>query len=259
MASWRVFPISNKDKLRQFLDQDRPLCAYALGDLEEPYWTQAEYIGAETNDELRGLALLYYGFSVPILSYFGDPAGLAAMRSIILRESEIHYILEPEAYRAICQWYEPIKPEPMWRMVVPRVRFKPRGVKKARRLGREYVTALQAVLGGVSDAPLDAALLEHGVFYGVRRDMEIVAVAGTHVVARGEGVAAVGYVYTVPEHRNKGYATACTAAVTRELLDMGLHTVVLNVAQDNVAAIKVYKRLGYREYRPLVEGDGLPR
>lgn len=50
-----------------------------------------------------------------------------------------------------------------------------------------------------------------------------------------------------PTARGHGYATAVTAAVTRDLFDAGVD-VFLNVAASNQAAISVYKRLGYHEH-----------
>ena len=92
-----------------------------------------------------------------------------------------------------------------------------------------------------------------GVFYGVKHRGRLVSAAGTHILARTMGVAAVGNVCTYPEHRGQGCATRCTSAVCAELLAMGLD-VVLNVAQDNADAIHIYKKLGFRVYCPFVEG-----
>lgn len=260
MVDWRIRQIDNKDALRRFLDKDRVLCAYALGDLEEPYWSKSEFYGAESGGRLRGVALFYAGFTPSILTYFGEPEGLRAMRSLVMRRGPVHYILDAASFRAVHGWYRHSNMEKVWRMVVPRAQFRPRGLKRVQRLRWDYAVTLRTMLGGNGDAPaIDPETLQQGVFYGVTDGVQLISVAGTHVVAPGEGVGAVGYVFTAPEHRGKGYATACTAAVTKELLDMGLHTVVLNVAQTNPSAIHVYERLGFRKYCALVEGDGAPR
>jgi predicted GNAT family acetyltransferase len=91
-------------------------------------------------------------------------------------------------------------------------------------------------------------MLEDGVYYGVHEDGALVAAAGTHVVARGVGVAALGNIYTRPDRRGRGLATAVTAAVTGHLARLGIATIVLNVRDDNHAAIHVYERLGFRPY-----------
>ena len=59
-------------------------------------------------------------------------------------------------------------------------------------------------------------------------------------------------------HRGRGLATACTSAVTAAALETH-RDVVLNVRQDNVTAISVYRRLGYREHASFVEGPAVRR
>jgi predicted GNAT family acetyltransferase len=83
-------------------------------------------------------------------------------------------------------------------------------------------------------------------------------VAGTHLVAPAWGVAAVGNVYVHPHWRGRGYGALVSSAVTAELLQRGL-LVVLNVDQDNPAAIHLYRQLGYRADCPFVEGIGVIR
>src|SRR5205823_13545241 len=76
----------------------------------------------------------------------------------------------------------------------------------------------------------------------------ILAAVGTHVVAARHGIAAIGSVYTRPEARGRGYASAITAAVTAELLAGPYRDVILNVAVANEPAARIYRRLGYREH-----------
>ncbi len=101
--------------------------------------------------------------------------------------------------------------------------------------------------------------VEQGVFYGVEVDGRLAAAAGTHLVAPGEGIAAVGNVYTAPPFRGRGLAQACTSAVTAHLFALGVRDVVLNVAQGNDAAIRAYERLGFQTVCPFWEGIGVRR
>ena len=72
------------------------------------------------------------------------------------------------------------------------------------------------------------------------------AVAGTHLVAPAWGVAAVGNVYVHPAWRGRGYGALVSSAVTADLLQRGL-LVVLNVDQDNPAAIQLVSTTGLCE------------
>jgi len=86
----------------------------------------------------------------------------------------------------------------------------------------------------------------------------LVAIAGTHVVSRQEGVAVVGNVFTHPAYRGRGYATAATSAVTEALLDY-CDYVVLTVDPRNTPAVAAYVRLGYREACQLLEASATRR
>jgi predicted GNAT family acetyltransferase len=56
----------------------------------------------------------------------------------------------------------------------------------------------------------------------------------------------VNFVYTPPEHRYNGYATACVAALTRRLLDEGQTFCCLFADLSNPTANAIYQRIGYR-------------
>jgi predicted GNAT family acetyltransferase len=58
--------------------------------------------------------------------------------------------------------------------------------------------------------------------------------------------ARIGYVYTPPEERGRGYATACVAALSRRLLEGGCESVVLFTDLSNPTSNAIYQRLGYR-------------
>ncbi|MFN8473037.1 MAG: GNAT family N-acetyltransferase [Anaerolineae bacterium] len=53
-------------------------------------------------------------------------------------------------------------------------------------------------------------------------------------------------VYTPPSFRNRGYATACTAAFTQALLDSGYDFCTLFTNLANPTANSIYQRIGYR-------------
>ena len=82
----------------------------------------------------------------------------------------------------------------------------------------------------------------------------MVAAAGTHLISPTYGVAAVGNIFTHPGCRSRGYATAATSAVVAELQSRGIRDIVLNVSQENAAAIRIYERLGFERYCPFFDG-----
>ena len=123
----------------------------------------------------------------------------------------------------------------------------------------------ESVFVGLSVLPRTDSPVSESVFVGLsvlpRTDSPVsaasplLAVAGTHLVAPSWSVAAVGNVYVHPAQRGRGYGALVSSAVTAELLQRGL-LVVLNVDQNNPAAINLYRQLGFAVHCPFVEGIG---
>jgi predicted GNAT family acetyltransferase len=56
----------------------------------------------------------------------------------------------------------------------------------------------------------------------------------------------IGYVYTPPEHRRSGYASACVASLSQRELDGGARFCVLYTDLSNPTSNSIYTRIGYR-------------
>ena len=57
---------------------------------------------------------------------------------------------------------------------------------------------------------------------------------------------AISSVYTPPEQRGKGYATACVGELSRQLLHSGWEFCTLFVDVNNLPAYRAYQKIGYR-------------
>jgi ribosomal protein S18 acetylase RimI-like enzyme len=99
------------------------------------------------------------------------------------------------------------------------------------------------------------AMVSRGVFFGIYEERQLVAAAGTHLVSRDEGAAAMGNIYTRRDRRGRGLGRAVTMAVMRQLADIG--TVGLNVRADNGAALSLYESLGFERHCPFYEAVAL--
>jgi predicted GNAT family acetyltransferase len=85
--------------------------------------------------------------------------------------------------------------------------------------------------------------LENGSVYLWITDRPV----STALSGRGtENTGTVGAVYTPPEHRNNGYATALTAAVTQKIIDSGNKHAVLYTDLDNPTSNSIYQQIGYK-------------
>lgn len=63
----------------------------------------------------------------------------------------------------------------------------------------------------------------------------------------------VGYVYTPPEYRRSGYASALVAKLSQRLLDDGYHFCVLYTDLSNPTSNAIYARVGYEPLCDVVD------
>jgi ribosomal protein S18 acetylase RimI-like enzyme len=246
--------LSAKTEILSILAADRLYAAYPLGDLTDGLFEQCEWVVAE-RDEPVALAMTFNGLMTPSLFVMGQSDGVSALLRSKVHVQEAHLTLRMEHEQAVATVYELSDVRRMHRMYVDRQRFKASSIE-TERLHSSDLSTLNDLYRWGGPGFFAAYQLEQGVYYGARAGGKLIAAAGTHVVAPEYGIAAVGNVYTHPDYRGRGYATACTGAVTAELLTMGCSTVVLNVRQDNTPAVRAYQRLGYTVHCPFIEAHG---
>ena len=256
--------LTERDAIRAYLNQDRRLTAYALGDLDDAFWPKSEFWGARVGGELRALVLLFRGLDPAVLTAFGDPDGVRAVFEAMTLPPEIYYLFPPEMETLADAYYERPNASQEWRMVLNPGDFKPPALDGVTRLQPEHADALGVLFKHAAEPGEEVVAFSpwqigHGVFYGVWQNDRLVATAGTHVWSVSEQVATIGNVFTMPNQRSHGYATRCTAAVVRDSLAAGIDNVVLNVRYGNDAALHVYEKLGFRRYCTFLEGPGLRR
>ena len=73
------------------------------------------------------------------------------------------------------------------------------------------------------------------------------------VVARTPHGARLGYVYTPPELRGRGYGTAASAAVTERILESGARFCFLYADRANATSNAIYQQLGYEPVCQVVD------
>ena len=248
--------------IRAILETDRTWSVYALGDLAPGFFEHCVWHGGAASNSIidsSALVLLYAAFSTPVLFTLGEPARVAPILEEIGGVREMYLQIRPEILPLLAARYRISRLKEMWRMRLEPAAFLPAPVGDEVRLGPPDAAAVERLYADGSEfeeSPdfFSASMIADGVFYGVRDGDELAAVAGTHLVAPGESVAAIGNVYTRRDRRGRGLAARLTSAVTRELLRLDISTIALNVHQPNAAAIRVYRRLGFVPYCDFREG-----
>jgi ribosomal protein S18 acetylase RimI-like enzyme len=92
--------------------------------------------------------------------------------------------------------------------------------------------------------PFGTRTHELGTYLGIRQEGKLVAMSGERLKVPGH--TEVSAVCTHPEHTGKGYAGVLMTEVMKRIRDRG-ETPFLHVREDNVRAIEIYRRLGFRE------------
>lgn len=274
-TAYAVTLTTDKSDIYAFLQRDPIYAAYAIGDLDDAMFADSAWYLVDAGGAARGLALLYRGLEPPILLTMGEPEAVAAALAAMSLPERIYMAAQCEHLPAIESVYDfsSDRVRHMVRMTVTAETFRPTMIGRGepaptlRRLGLDDLPAIEALYrhGGLyAPDAFHPRQVADGVFYGVLASVstlqraELLAVAGTHLIAPNWGVAAVGNVFTHPAWRGQGLARLVTSAVTEELLSRGM-LVVLNVDGGNAAAIHIYESLGYRTHCPYVEAIGSVR
>jgi GNAT superfamily N-acetyltransferase len=237
--------------LREFLERDRLLAAYAICDLEDREFGRTRWGIATQGNEVTAIAMEYGGLTPQPMFVMGDNEGITAILRDVIRPRAAYLAGPAEALPAVTQLYRVDPGPPMIRMWLDRTMFKPVPAQVERLLPVE-VSELNRLYQLGFAAWLPSSAIAEGVYYGIRVNGRLVAAAGTHVISRTARLAVVGNVLTHTDHRGRGYAQAVTSAVTAELLRY-CDEVVLNVRSDNPPAIQAYSRLGFVEHTRFEE------
>ncbi len=241
--------LTDREEIRRLLRRDAVWSAYALGDLSPDLWPATTWHVAGPE-----LALVLRAFSFPILWASG---GLEALVDELSGEGSYSVQILAQALPTLERAYNVSGLKQMDRFGLRR--FSPVPTPDVFRLRAPDVAELEALYRDgeeVGEAPefFYPAMVERGVFYGIRDASGLAAVAGTHLVAVEEKVATIGNVYTRRDCRSRGYARQTACAVAAELLALGIEVVALNTYQGNVAARRTYERLGFVRHIEYVEG-----
>lgn len=237
--------LTDKDEIRERLRRDPAWCVYALGDLAPAMFPKTRWFTPD-------LTLVFEDYGAAILFAVGTGSVREALESV---DGPVHLQVQQDALDEVARYATVSAPRMMWRMIRTGGRT-PAPSGGATRLGASDVPALQRLYedGESSGEAPDfffPSMVTDGVFHGIYEGDTLVAAAGTHLVARDEGVAAIGNVYTRRDRRGRGLGRIVMKAVLAGLAGVG--TVGLNVRADNAAALQLYESLGFTRHCTFFE------
>ena len=120
----------------------------------------------------------------------------------------------------------------------------PPSTPKIVELGPQDSAEMIALTALTKPGPFSTRTHELGAYLGIRDRGELVAMAGERLKVPGH--TEVSAVCTHPDHTGKGYAGILMLEVMKGIRSRG-ETPFLHSRQDNLRAVDVYKRLGFRE------------
>jgi len=239
--------MTHKGEIRRRLNRDREWSLYALADLEDELFQHCDWWALGDN-----LALVFRAIPIRPIFVLGDATATHTLLSV-LPEKTGYLNLQQHQLEAGERIYRYRKRNGMQRMFIET--FVPR-TEETEPLGPEARSQIERLYaagdgGGIAFASFQ---LDTGFFRGIRRNGELLAVAGVQVVSRTESVAAIGNVFTRPDWRARGLAQTVTSAVVQALREAGIQTIGLNVDHRNAPAIRAYQQLGFRTRFNYYEG-----
>jgi ribosomal protein S18 acetylase RimI-like enzyme len=244
----------------KFLQRDVVANFYGLLDLKR-HRDKAKFWVALEGDEILGYLL---EFNEKALTIRGDVRCTAELlKRATLTEPSIS--IKPDHLPIVKQFYESVRPllltdhkiSALLSMEVDRSRFKPVIKYRPRKLtvdeydavGKLSVKFHEELGHGIyppSPERMVETLKKGRLVYGIFEGSELVSYAcgGPNPVA--EDLTHVAPVYTSPKFRGRGYATSICSALVDELLNKS-EKARLGVSQNNPAALRVYKKIGFTE------------
>ena len=257
--------LTDKHEIRARLRRDPAWSVYALGDLAPPMFSKTLWFAPD-------LALIVQDYGTAILFAMGPGSVREALECVA---APVHLQVQRDALDEVARHAAVSSPCLMWRMTWTGDLSRRRATTLERakadrlaaagavitRLGASDVPALQGLYAdgeasGESPDFFFPSMVADGVFHGIYEGTALVAAAGTHLLAREEGAAAIGNVYTRHDRRGRGLGRLATSAVLGEL--SGVETIGLNVRADNDAALHLYESLGFARHCQFYEALAMP-
>jgi GNAT superfamily N-acetyltransferase len=232
--------------LEPILNQDWPWAGFAIGDLEPEGMRHCEWWRSEGT-----IVLLFDGLEPRLMCHYGDASGLARiLRSV--KDERVWANIHPATEAVFRQFYRPEKTVPMRRMCLDRPVDRIGNAVPLVASDRDEIEDLLKQGEWVLFLP---DCLSAGHYYGIRENGRLVALAGTHIASSRYDIAALGTVFTHPDHRGRGLAAICSSHVLDSIQRAGIGRVVLNVEESKASARRIYERLGFRTACTYLDGE----
>lgn len=239
---------NNRQRVVEFLRKDAVRHVFALYDIQYEIANTKMYVAFE-GEVLKGYILIYTGTAFPSIVLEGESEVAKALIKYAPRDNFILHVPR-DLMPMIAEKLSNIKCYVENWMLVKRGHANFFNSPQVRRLSDlEDARKLMMLFSTNEDRPQESLnknleRINKTSVYGVFINGELVSCAASLIQL--PEVWLLGGVYTHPNHRNKGYATLATSAITEETLK-NAECATLFVRNDNYSAIRVYEKIGYKK------------
>ncbi|UCC33833.1 MAG: GNAT family N-acetyltransferase [Candidatus Bathyarchaeota archaeon] len=237
---------------RRFLTRDPVANVLPLGDLYSPLFQVSDVYCAVENSKVVGVCAIYGAFSTPsvVLGTATQTVKKALIKKAVVKVSDEFISLCPPDDVDLFKEYSVVSDSHLeHQMLADSLKTPEHRAIKAQRVKRRDLEALNRfyVESVVAEAwaPIQ---FRAGPYYCVKHDDRVISAAGVHLVT--PQIAQLGNIVTDKAYRNQGFATACTHALSSDLISKG-RIISLFVRIGNAPAIHMYEKLGFHKTREI--------
>ena len=244
-------PVADRTAVLDVLTEHRAIHAYGIVDVVQFWDTSRWWVRDRGVVGLVGLPGVNHGVVYAVSAVYAA-ATLALLADVVDDLPDRFDITGPSGLaERMAPTHHANRVEPYVKMQLIRPDLLPDPGPGVRLLEADDGDACTALLEQTSTSPefFRHDLLGTGRHTGIFDGNTLVAMAGTHVIDTGQGIAAIGNVNTLPAYRSRGLARQVVAALALRLWDE-VDVVALNVGRDNTPARNLYEGLGFL---PLME------
>lgn len=244
--------LKDKKVIYNYLSNSSELNIYSIGDLDDFFWKFTTFYALIDSNAVKAIALLYSASNPPtLLALTEEPSELRKL----LRS--IFHLLPEKFYAHLSKGISDLfKKNYSLESNGKHLKMSLKNSDNLKCFLRRDVMPLSK-----DDLPFllqfykisypenwfNPRMLQTGQYYGIKKDNNLIAVAGVHVFSTLYNVAALGNIATHPAYRGSGLGKAVTSAVCLSLLRQRIEKIGLNVKNDNAIAIHCYRQLGFEE------------
>jgi ribosomal protein S18 acetylase RimI-like enzyme len=191
----------------------------------------------------------YHGLPFPALAFLGDsPELLANYTTFLVKPGvEVTFLVNEEQRPIVEEAFVVSEIIPEWQMIY-RGTGDALDVGEATALQPRHLPAAQRLANAAGLHALPDDPLAQGPAFGIWEGRSLMALATTRLTL--PGAVEIGAIATHPNARRKGYATNVLSALIKAH-DDGETSIFLMAYQSNLAALRLYKKLGFQKERPM--------